>query len=72
MIQRFNENLKQCVPYYEEASAFTLKTYKQTFSTVAEIQNQVEGKITMTKENVMKTKKNLETQIIALAEQATN
>jgi len=50
----------------------TLNTYKQTFNTVNEIQHQVEGKITMTKENVLKIRQNFETQIMALVEQTTN
>ena len=34
MIQQVNENLKQIVPYYQEASDLTAKTYKLTFETV--------------------------------------
>lgn len=49
MITCIDQNLKEYLPYYQQASTLTLKTYKQTFNTVNEIQNQVEGKITMTK-----------------------
>jgi hypothetical protein len=35
MIQQLNQNLKQVVPYYEEAADFTSKTCSQTLKTVS-------------------------------------
>ncbi len=60
MIEQINENLKQIVPFYKEASDLTTKTYKLTFSTVNQIQSQIESKLTLTKKNVLLIKKGLE------------
>jgi hypothetical protein len=35
MIQQLSQNLKQVVPYYEEAADFTAKTCSQTLKTVS-------------------------------------
>jgi hypothetical protein len=72
MIEQINQNLKQIVPYYEEAAILTTKTCQQTFKTVNQIQTQVENRVSLTRKNVLNLKQDLENQIIMLAEQASN
>lgn len=72
MIQQLNQNLKQVLPYYQEATDFTSNTYSQTLKTASEIQTQVENKVRLTKKNVLNLKQGLQNEIINLAEQATN
>ena len=72
MIQQLNQNLKQVVPYYEQAADFTSKTCSQTLKTVTEIQTQVENKVRQTKKNVLNLKQGVQNEILMLAEQATN
>jgi len=59
MLAQIDQNLKQIVPYYEEASDFTTKTYEQTFRTVNQIQTQIENRISLTKKNVLNLKQGL-------------
>lgn len=49
------------VPYYEEASDFTCKTYKTTFNKVNEIQTEVENKVDLVKKNVLQMKNDIQT-----------
>lgn len=49
------------VPYYEEASDFTCKTYKTTFNKVNEIQAEVENKVGLVKRNVLQMKNDIQT-----------
>ncbi len=35
MIQQLNQNLKQVLPYYQEATDFTSNTYSQTLKTAS-------------------------------------
>lgn len=72
MIQQLNQNLKQVVPYYEEAADFTTKTCSQTLKTVSQIQTQVENRVSLTKKNVLNLKQDVQNEILLLAEQATN
>ena len=72
MIQQLNQNLKQVLPYYQEATDFTSNTYSQTLKTASEIQTQVENKVRLTKKNVLNLKQGLQNEILNLAEQATN
>jgi hypothetical protein len=72
MLEQINLNLKQIVPYYEEATGFTAKTYKQTLNTVSQIQTQVESRVNLTKKNVLNIKQGLQNDILMLAEQASN
>ena len=59
MIEQINENLKQIVPYYKEATDLTCKTYKKTFNTVHELQTQFESRVNFTKKNILAIKRGL-------------
>ena len=59
MLQQVNQNLKQIVPYYQEASQFTCETYNNTIQSANEFATRLGTQVDHSKKNVIRIKNGL-------------